>query len=129
MKIAIPIWNNCVSSAFDFANRLLLINIKNGSETNRTEIPLEKESDLQKAGRLKNLEVDVLICGAISRSLSSQVTSLGIEVLPYVLGPVDEILNAYMTGQLGQSKYAMPCSWPGARKGFYRRRWCHRGRS
>jgi predicted Fe-Mo cluster-binding NifX family protein len=124
MKIAIPVWNNCVSSAFDFAKRLLLIEIKNGSESNRIEIPLEKESDLQKAGRLKNLEVDVLICGAISRSLASQVASSGIEVLPYVLGPVDEILKAYMTGQLGQPKFAMPCSWPGARKGFRRgRRW------
>jgi len=124
MKIAIPVWNNCVSSAFDFAKRLLLIDIKNGSESKRIEIPLEKESDLQKAGRLKNLKVDVLICGAISRSLASQVTSSGIEVLPYVLGPVDEILKAYMTGQLGQPKFAMPCSWPGARKGFRRgRRW------
>jgi predicted Fe-Mo cluster-binding NifX family protein len=127
MKIAIPVWNNCVSSAFDFSNRLLLIDIKNGSETNRSEISLEKESIPQKAVRLKRLEVDVLICGAISRSLASQVTSLGIEVLPYVLGPVDEILKAYMTGQLGQSKFAMPCSWPGARKGFRRRRGCHRG--
>jgi predicted Fe-Mo cluster-binding NifX family protein len=128
MKIAIPVWNNCVSSAFDFANRLLLIDIKNGSETNRTEISLEKEPIPQKAGRLKNLEVDVLICGAISRSLAFQVTSLGIEVLPYVLGPVDEILKAYLTDQLGQPRFAMPCSWPGARKGFRRGRRCHRGR-
>ena len=127
MKIAIPVWNNCVSSAFDFANRLLLIDIQNGSEKNRTEILLEKEPIPQKAGRLKRLEVDVLICGAISRSLASQVTSLGIEVLPYVLGPVDEILKAYLTDQLGQAKFVMPCSWPGARKGFRRGRQCRRG--
>ena len=128
MKIAIPVWNNCVSSAFDFAKRLLLIDIKNGSESKRIEIPLEKESDLQKAGRLKNLKVDVLICGAISRSLASHVESFGIEVLPYVLGSVEEILKAYMTGQLDRPRFTMPCSWPGARKGFRRWRRCHRGR-
>jgi predicted Fe-Mo cluster-binding NifX family protein len=128
MKIAIPVWNNCVSSAFDFANRLLLVDIQNGSENNRKEISLKRESIPQKANKLKSLGAEVLICGAISRSLASQVTSSGIELLPYVLGPVDEILNAYLTGQLGQSKYAMPCSWPGARKGFRRRRQCHRGR-
>ncbi len=38
MKIAIPIWNDCVSSAFDFAHILLLVDIQDGSETNRSEI-------------------------------------------------------------------------------------------
>ncbi|MBN1803715.1 MAG: hypothetical protein JW837_00560 [Sedimentisphaerales bacterium] len=128
MKIAIPIWNNCVSSAFDFANRLLLVDVQNGSENNRTEISLSTESIPQKANRLKDLGVEVLICGAISRSLAFQVMSLGIEVLPYILGPVDEILNAYLTDRLGQPRYAMPCSWPGARKGFRRGRRCRHGR-
>ena len=128
MNIAIPVWNNCVSSAFDFANRLLLVDIQNGSENNRKEISLSTNSIPQKANKLKTLEVDVLICGAISRSLASQVTSHGIEVLAYVLGPVDEILRAYLMGQLGQPRFAMPCSWPGARKGFRQGRRCHRGR-
>ena len=67
MKIAIPVWNNCVSSAFDFSNRLLLVEIQKGSENNRTEISLSTESIPQKANKLKNLGVDVLICGAFSR--------------------------------------------------------------
>ena len=127
MKIAIPVWNNCVSSAFDFAHRLLLVDIRNGSEANRSEISLSSEPIPQKANRLKSLGVDVLICGAISRSLASQVAASGIEVLPYVLGSVDEILRAYLTDQLGQPRFAMPCSWPGARKGFCRRRRCQGG--
>lgn len=128
MKIAIPIWNDCVSSAFDFAHRLLLIDIQDGSETNRSKISLDPEPIPQRATRLKTLGVDVLICGAISRSLASLVEASGIKVLPYVLGPADEILKAYLTGQLGQSKFAMPCSWPGARKGFRRWHRCRRGR-
>jgi predicted Fe-Mo cluster-binding NifX family protein len=127
MKVAIPVWKGCVSSAFDFAHRLLLIDIKDGSETNRSEISLGNEPSPQKAGRLKSLGVDVLICGAISRSLASQVAASGIEVLPYVLGSVDEILKAYLAGRLGQPRFAMPCSWPGARKGFRRGRRCRRG--
>ncbi len=128
MKIAIPVWNNCVSSAFDFAHRLLLVDIQDGSEMNRSEISLDPEPISQRAIRLKTLGIDVLICGAISRSLASLVEASGIKVLPYVLGPADEILKAYLIGQLGQSKFAMPCSWPGARKGFRRERRCRRGR-
>ena len=109
MKIAIPVWNDCISSTFDFAHRLLLVDIENDSETNRSEISLSAESIPQKANKLKSFGVDVLICGAISRSLASLIATSGIELLPYVLGPVDEILKAYLTGQLGQSKFAMPC--------------------
>ena len=128
MKLAIPIWNDRVSSAFDFAHKLLLVDIERGRETERSEIPFPPESDPEKANRLKTLRVEVLICGAISRSLASQVRASGIKVLPYVVGQVDEILKAYLTGRLIQPQYALPGSWPGARRGFCRRRRSPHGR-
>ena len=127
MKIAIPVWDDCVSSAFDFAHRLLLVNIENDSEVSRSEISLVPETIPQRAARLKTLGVNVLICGAISRSLASHVAASGIEVLPYVVGLVDEILKAYVSGQLAQPEFAMPGCWRGARKDFARvRRRCRR---
>jgi len=128
MKIAIPIWNGYVSSAFDFAHRLLLLEIQNGSETKRSEISLDPESITQRAARLKTLGADVLICGAISRSLASMVTASGIKVLPYTVGPVDEVIKAYLTDKLAQPQYVLPGFWPGARKGFRRGYQCRRGR-
>ena len=121
MKIAIPTWNNRVSSAFDFAHKVLLVDIEGGSETGRSEVSLPPESDSEKVSRLKTLNTEVLICGAISRSLASRVGASGIRVLPYVVGSVDEILKAYLTGKLTQPQFALPGSWPGARKGFRRR--------
>lgn len=41
MKIAIPIYNSNISNVFDFAHRLLLVEIENNKEVNRSEIPLE----------------------------------------------------------------------------------------
>jgi len=122
MKIAIPIYNSNVSNVFDFAHRLLLVEIENGKEANRSEVALESQLLPQRAGQLKNLGVDVLVCGAISRPLAFMVAGLGIEVLPYVTGRIDEVLNAYLTGQLTQQRFSMPGCWPGARKGFGRRR-------
>ncbi len=122
MKIAIPIWNGLVSNVFDFSHSLLLVDIQNGRETNRSEISLAAESVPQRASRLKSLGVDVLICGAISRPLMYMLKGSGIEVLPYVKGRVDELLQAYMTGQLGQQQFILPGFWSGARKGFGRRR-------
>ncbi len=121
MKIAISMWNDRVSSAFDFAHRVLLVDIENDSETGRSEVSFPPESDLEKVNRLKTLSAEVLICGAISRSLALQVGASGIRVLPYVVGQVDEILKAYLTGELIQPQFALPGCWPGARKGFRRR--------
>lgn len=122
MKIAIPVWNGFVSSVFDFAHRLLVVDIENAKVVNRSEVALESQSLPQRTGNLKNLGVDVLICGAISQALANMVTASGIQVLPYVTGDVDNVLQAYLTGQLVQPQFTMPGCWPGARKGFGRRR-------
>lgn len=122
MKLAIPIWNDRVSNAFDFAHRLLLVDIEHGRETGHSEVPFPSKSDPEKVNGLKLLGVEVLICGAISRSLASQVWASGIKVLPYVVGQVDEVLKAYLAGRLIHPKYVLPGSWPGARRGFCRRR-------
>ena len=122
MKIAIPVYNDSVSSVFDFAHRLLLVNIENGKETNRSEIALESQLLPQRAGQIKNLEVDVLVCGAISRVLANMITASGIQLLPYVTGRVNDVLQAYLAGQLVKPEFSMPGCWPGARKGFGRRR-------
>jgi len=120
MKIAISIWNDCVSNVFDFSSSLLLVEIENDKEISRSQIVLESRSLSQRVGQLKNLEVDVLVCGAISRSLAEMITASGIEVLAYITGDINDVLEAYKTGQLGQSQFTMPGCWPGARKGIRR---------
>ena len=127
MKIAIPIYNDSVSNVFDFAHRLLLVKIENGKEANRSEVALESQLLPQRASQLRSLGVDVLVCGAISRVLANMVTASGIQLLPYVTGRVNDVLQAYLNGQLVQPQFTMPGCWPGARKGFgwgkRRRRW------
>jgi len=130
MKVAIPVWNGYVSNVFDFAHQLWLVEIDEDRQVSRLEVPLSSETLPQRAGILKKLGADVLICGAISRPLAQMVTAYRIELLPFVTGRVEEVLQAYLTGQLGQARFAMPCWWSGARKAFRRGRHCYRrGRS
>ena len=128
MRIAIPILDSCVSPAFDFSRRLLLVEFEDGREARRSEAVLVPESSVQRAGRLRDLEVNTLICGALSRDLARSVTGAGIEILAYVSGPIDEVLKAYITGQLADPRFALPGCWPGARNGFRRRQRRCRGR-
>ena len=120
MKVAISIWNDCVSNVFDFADCILLVEIDGDEEIGRSQISFESKSFPKRISQLKSLKVDLLVCGAISRVLAEMVTAAGIEVLAYVTGGIDDVLEAYSSGQLGQPQFAMPGCWPGARNGLGR---------
>lgn len=122
-KIAVPIYNDIVSNVFDFAHRLLLVDVENGKEISRCEVDLKGLSLPQRTDKLKALEVNVLICGAVSRLLANMVTQSDIEILPYVTGKIENVLSAYIAGQIGP-EFSMPGCWSGARRGFGRRRGC-----
>ena len=126
MKVALPVWNGRVSSVFDFAHKLLIMELENGGEKDRQEIVLVEQSGPERAATLKQLDVGVLICGAISRPLAEMINGSGIQVLPFVTGSTEQIVNAYKTGQLSQPQYTLPGFWRGARRGFRRRR-CWKG--
>ena len=122
MKVALPVWQGQVSSVFDFAHELLLIELENGHEKSRQDIVLVEQSGPERVAMLKRLGVSVLICGAISRPLAEMINISGVQVLPFVTGSTEEIIKAYITGQLGQPQYTLPGFWRGARRCFRRRR-------
>jgi predicted Fe-Mo cluster-binding NifX family protein len=127
MKVAIAVWENHVSSVLDFSQRLVVVEFKGGGETGRAEIALLERNALAKLVKLRELGIDVLICGAVSRQLALASTTCGIRLLPYVTGKVEDVLNAYQAGQLGLPEFMLPGWWPGARRGFRRQRRQHHG--
>ena len=129
MRIAIPTRDDYVSPAFDFARRLLLVELEDERETGRSETALPSQSAVQRAQSLRDLGVNVLICGAISRDLACWTNGCGVTILPYVSGPIEDVLKAYVSGELTDPRFVLPGCWPGARKGFRRCRRRRRGRS
>lgn len=125
MKIAIPVWQGRVSSVFDFADKLLLVELEKGIEKERNKVLLTEPSGQERTAKLRQLGVNVLICGAISRPLAYMLGGSGIVVLPFVTGSINEVLAAYNTGKLNLPRYALPGCWKGARRGFGRRRGRH----
>jgi predicted Fe-Mo cluster-binding NifX family protein len=122
MRLAIPYWHGRVSPVLDVAGVLLLVDVNRGEQTNRQNLALEKgRSPLERARCIQGLDVDVLICGAISWPLELALVSAGIEVITQICGEVDQVLGAFLKGQLEKGMYLMP--------GCYgRRRRSRRGR-
>ncbi len=117
MKIAIPVYKNSVSNTFDFARKLLVVTVEEGSETQRSEVEIAGREPAQRAARVKGLGVDVIICGAVSHFLAGMIEKTGIELIPYVTGNVEEVLQAYLSGELMGPRFRMPGCRHGLRKG------------
>jgi predicted Fe-Mo cluster-binding NifX family protein len=108
MRIAVPIWDDKISPVLDTASRLLIVDVENRTETYRFEIHLVKHDLSRRCFRICELEVDVLICGAVSRAFLKLLKELGIEVIPEITGKIDDVLDAYFLGNLFHSRFLMP---------------------
>jgi predicted Fe-Mo cluster-binding NifX family protein len=100
MRVAIPIWEGKISPVLDTASRLLILDIRDQTETSRFEIVLDEPDASRRCFRIQGLGVKTLICGAISRPFSRMLTGFGIEVIPEISGQTEDVLEAYLKGSL-----------------------------
>lgn len=108
MKIAIPTWQGRVSPVFDVAEQTLLVSLNGQEESDRSLESLRGMALHKRAGRLAELGVNVLLCGAISWQLETLLTTGGIKVISLVCGDVEEVLRAFRDGTLKNEQFAMP---------------------
>lgn len=108
MQVAISTWQGRVSPVFDTTRRIIVVLVEDGREMSRSEEILIKRFPPLRVQRLVDLEVEVLICGAISRPLSEMCSSAGIKIIPWVSGTTDEVLQAFIDGNLPNPEHTMP---------------------
>jgi predicted Fe-Mo cluster-binding NifX family protein len=108
MKVGISTWQGRVSPVFDVARRLVLVEVGPGQELTRAEERIEQTHLSRRAERVARLGIDVLICGAISRPLEAMLVSAGVRVIPQTCGPVEDVLQAFVTGRLTEEAFLMP---------------------
>ena len=93
---------------FDAARRLLVVSVEGGAQVTRQEAQIEEMELTRRARRVATLGIDVLICGAISWPLEASLVSAGVRVIPQACGPVEDVLNAFVSGQLTDEAFLMP---------------------
>ena len=108
MIIALPIWNGRISPVFDTAGRILVAEVIDGEETMREEHAIGELFPPLRVRRLKELGVEVLICGAVSNQVAMIVDAAGIGIVPWVSGCVEEIIRAFGENGLADPRFLMP---------------------
>ncbi|SRR6056297_2004752 len=121
--IALPIWGNRISPVFETTRRFLIVECSKGSIKKQLNYDFNSDLQLERVSKLIGFKVDVLLCGAISNMFVNMIQAYGIQVFPFLTGPVQEILDAYCRGTLFSPQYTMP----GCRR-KRRRRGCQRNR-
>jgi predicted Fe-Mo cluster-binding NifX family protein len=119
-RLAISVWDDRVATTLDFAETLLVVETENGREISRKSVQIGERTVEGRARKIRDLAVEVVLCGAISQPLAGALHRAGIEVIPYVSGAVDEVIAAFLCGRLAEPRFRQPGSRAGAR-----RRWRH----
>lgn len=108
MRVALSVWENRISPVFDSARMLLIADVENKVVTSRYYEPFSSEVPMKRAARLSDLNVKILICGAVSQPLAHMIEGYGIRIIPFVRGEVDQVLHAYLKDILSTPTFRMP---------------------
>jgi predicted Fe-Mo cluster-binding NifX family protein len=122
MKVAVTVWEDTVSTVCDFSNRLLVFDVMGDEVKNRSSMPFEARMLPGMVNQLGELGVEVLLCGAISRPLERMILASGVKVIPCLRGSIEEVIGAYLDGDLSDARFILPGFGPGAGRVRARRR-------
>jgi predicted Fe-Mo cluster-binding NifX family protein len=107
MKVGIPVWGDKISPVFDTATQLMIVDTGSG-HPERINVSLEGDDLRKRCARMKELGVETLICSAISNPFRRGLRAANIEVIQGISGPKEEILQAYLQGNLYQEAFRLP---------------------
>ena len=121
MKIAIPINGYSIAPTFDFASQLLIVSYKNGTIVDKYRDDIAERLPPLRAAKLKELNINTLLCGAISNSLAAMVWHQGINIISGLSGNVEAVLKESLSGGNLMSRYTLPGFTRKVWKGYCRR--------
>jgi predicted Fe-Mo cluster-binding NifX family protein len=108
MKVALTVWEGRISPLFDVTRMLLIADIESHRVSEKHFEPFDFDSAFFRAEKLHDLGVKVLICGGISGFFDSFIEAKGIQIIPFAAGAVNEVLEAYVNGNLFTERFRMP---------------------
>lgn len=107
--IAVPVFQDYISPLLDVSSRFAIFEIAGGEIVQKIVLSINEENELVKIDRLKELGVSTVISSAVSGHISQIICDRGLKLIPWISGPVDEIIDRYITNS------PLPCcaGYPG----------------
>ena len=120
MRTAFSLWNERIAPVFDVARHLWIVDAEDGRIVGQTGRRFSSDDPHERALRLTTLQVEQLVCGAITRSSYEALTERGIQVVSFIAGDLDQVVHACLADQLKDGGLNMPGCHRGKRHGARR---------
>ena len=79
---------------------MAIFSIADGAVVDQLDFPLCSQEPFDRVRLLRDQEVDTLICGGMQDIYEDMVRANGFEVISWVAGSVENLLDMYLRGQL-----------------------------
>jgi predicted Fe-Mo cluster-binding NifX family protein len=108
MRVGITTWHDRISPVFDVARNLLVVEMQDGQEVGRQQVELKETAPNLRALEVGKLDLNVLICGAVSQPLENMLLSSGTHIFSHLCGETEEIFQAFISGNWAEREFLMP---------------------
>jgi predicted Fe-Mo cluster-binding NifX family protein len=108
LKAALATWDHRIAPLFDAVREVHVVEVDSGRIVSEQWEQIKSGTPAQIVMRLAELGVEMVICGAISKPVHAILSAQEIRVISFVSGDEREILHAWIAGNIGDHRFAMP---------------------
>jgi predicted Fe-Mo cluster-binding NifX family protein len=108
LKVALPYWQDRISPVLDTADNFLIVDVEADRHKEGERINLSGKSYSERARYLKKHGVKLLLCGAASEYCQELYVSGGIDIIPWLRGRCDSLIEAFRSSSLQDRMFIMP---------------------
>jgi len=100
MKIVVSVLDNKISPRFDSTYKFMVVSVNETKINDMEDIVLSTINPIQRVNELADMGIDTVICGVVNEFTLSLLVKKGINVVPGVIGNIEEVLNLFLNGNL-----------------------------
>ena len=108
MKAAFSYWDNRIAPVFDTTREIQLVESESGQVVDSRAVTLSTELPMQRTLQLAELGVETLICGAISKPMQNLISAYHIQVVPFIAGELQQVVQGWLDDRLESETFIMP---------------------
>lgn len=98
--VLIPTFNNRISSRLDCTDLFRLVNIDVDENLKSITLKIPSKNEFEKLNSIISMHPDLIICNGLTNYYKEEFSKNNIDVISWVYGEVNEILEKYICGEL-----------------------------
>lgn len=100
VKVAIPRSGESVAPCFGYCATMAIFTVVEGRIDEQIDFPLQSRDPFDRVRLLRDQKVDTIICGGVQDTFEASLKANGIQVISWVSGTVDDLMELYLRGRL-----------------------------